>query len=53
LVSFGSFTEIAAGKMCCVTETAVWKGSVPQIRVVVFVVMVGTRLGDSGGDGTL
>jgi hypothetical protein len=26
---------------------------VPQIRVVVFVAMVGIRLGDSGGDGTL
>jgi hypothetical protein len=43
----------AAGKRCWVTETACWKGSVPQIRVVVFVAMVGIRLGDSGGDGTL
>jgi hypothetical protein len=53
LVSFGSFTEIAAGQTCCVTDTACSKGSVPQIRVVVLVVMVGIRLGDSGGDGTL
>jgi hypothetical protein len=29
------------------------KGSVPQMRVVVLVVMVGTRLGAPGGDGTL
>jgi hypothetical protein len=43
----------AAGKRCWVTETACWKGSVPQIRVVVLVAMVGIRLGDSGGDGTL
>src|SRR2546425_4217377 len=53
LVSPGAFSGSAAGHMCCVTATASWKGSVPQIRVVVLVAMVGTRLGDSGGDGTL
>jgi hypothetical protein len=53
LVSLGAFSGSAPGQTCWVTETDSSKASVPQIRVVALVVMVGTRLGDCGGEGTL
>ena len=53
LFSAELFSGTAAVQMCCVTEIASWKGSAPYRRWVVFVPMVGTRVGASGGAGTL
>src|SRR5438270_6770420 len=52
-VPFGAFVGSADGQRCWVTETASWKGSAPKMRVVVFVAIVGTSVGDCGGGGTV